>query len=183
MDFIPLIILRKRKIIGNSSKKLDEFKRIYILDLDGIEKGRPNFDIYQDLPTTIDLWVDNGPRNVGDVFDSLLAGATDSTIRKNFYKNFKFSDIREITENKIFETINFEKKDADINDFDGLVNFVDRKTIEENKDCYDYLNDLKMKNKIYTCESNPKNLLFWEELGIKGLLVEVDKFMEFKNAE
>lgn len=186
MEFIPIINLQKGKIIEDISKKIDEFKKIYVLDLDGIEKDKPNFDIYQKLSVSVDLWVDNGPRTLGDVVDTFMAGATDITIRRNLCPKLKVSDIRDVSENKIYVNIDFEEKKAfDENmffhDVDGLINFVDKKKIELNTDYGKYLNKIKLEKKIYSYESTPKNLSFWKDFGIEGLLVDIGKFKEFKD--
>ena len=180
MEFIPLINLQKGKIIESISEKLDEFKKIYVLDLDGIEKDKPNFDIYQNLSSSVDLWVDNGPRNIGDVLDTLMAGATDITIRRNLCPNLKISDIRDVSDNKIYEDIDFEKLNM-LDDVDGFVNFIEKDRIELNLEYSKYLNKARLEKKIYSYESNSKNLSFWKEFGIEGVLVDIRKFKEFKN--
>jgi len=186
MDFIPLITLQRGKIIEDISEKLDEFKKIYVLDLDGIEKGKPNFDIYQKLSSSVDLWVDNGPRNIGDVVDTFMAGATDITIRRNLCPNLKISDIRDVSDNKIYANIDFEKLNASDNDVffydvDGFVNFIEKNRIELNLEYSKYLNKARSEKKIYSYESDSKNLSFWAGFNIEGLLVDIRKFKEFKN--
>jgi len=186
MDIIPLINLQNGKIIEDFSEKIDEFKKIYVLDLDGIEKDKPNFDIYQKLCVSVDLWVDNGPRNLGDVLDTLMAGATDITIRKNLCPKLKISDIRDVSENKIYANIDFKSlnnfnNDELFHDVDGLVNLVDKNKIELNPDYSKYLNKIKLGKKIYSYETSPKNLSFWKEFGAEGLLVDIGKFKEFKD--
>jgi uncharacterized protein related to proFAR isomerase len=186
MEFIPLITLQKGKIVENISEKLDEFKKLYVLDLDGIEKGKPNFDIYQKLSTSVDLWVDNGPRNIGDVVDTFMAGATDITIRRGLCPNLKISDIRDVSDNKIYANIDFEKlneldNDMFFYDVDGLVNLIEKDRIELNLEYSKYLNKARLGKKIYSYEPNPKNLSFWAGFNIEGLLVDIKNFKEFKN--
>ena len=87
-----MIYIKSRKIrIGRNSdsmslkdflKLTEDKKKIYIFDMDGLEKDKPNLCTYQRLSSFVELWVDNGPRNIGDVVDSTMAGATDITLRK-----------------------------------------------------------------------------------------------------
>jgi hypothetical protein len=166
---------------------IDDEQKIYIFDIDGIEKDKPNLCTYQRLSPSYDLWVDFGPRNLGDVVDSFMAGATTITIRNRLCPQLTVSSIREISENKVYANIDFESKnllnidDLIFFDSDGLVNFNSRNKIEQDFKYSDYLNSLKMKNKVYTYDSNPENLSFWERFGVEDLLVDINKIEEFKN--
>ena len=191
MDLIPLIYMKKRKIHvekTQSSITLKEFlkqvegeKKIYIFDLDGIEKDKPNLCTYQRLSGSHELWVDNGPRNLGDIVDATMAGATDITLRKNLCPQLYVSKIKEITENKIYENIDFVEE-LSFGDADGLVNFNSREEIERNFKHSDFLKRRGLKNKIYSYETDLKNRTYWERFGVEGLLVDLNKLKEFKNA-
>ena len=81
MELIPLIKLKKRKVIGfNKSdlkdilKDIKDDEKIYILDFDGIERDKPNFCTFQRISGSYELWVDFGPRNLGDVVDAVMYG-------------------------------------------------------------------------------------------------------------
>jgi hypothetical protein len=190
MDLIPLIYMKNRKIHAEKTrssvsleeflKQVDEEMKIYILDLDGIEKDKPNLCTYQRLSGAHDLWVDNGPRNLGDIVDATMAGATDITLRKNLCPNLYVSDIREIYENKIYANIDFAE-DLSFYDADGLVNFNSREEIASNFKYSDLFKRTILKNKIYSYESDLKNRSYWECCGVEGLLVDVNKLKEFKN--
>jgi len=161
-------------------KKIEKRKKIYILDLDGIEKDKPNLCTYQRIPDSYDLWVDFGPRNLGDVVDATMAGATDITLRKNLCPNLFVPDIREIIENKIYTIIDFAE-DLSSYDADGLVNFNSREKIETNFKYSDLFSRIVLKNKIYSYESDLKNRSYWKRFGVEGLLVDTNKLKEFKN--
>ena len=193
MELIPLIKLKKQRIldypkslIKDFLKEFDENQKIYILDLDGIDKDKPNLCTFQRLSNSYDLWVDFGPRNLGDVVDAVMAGANAITLRKPLWPNINLSDIKDITENKIFTNIEFEFKgrydfrDMHLQQIDGFVNFFTREKIESSFQDSDYFKTIGMKNKIYTYESNMKNLSYWKGFGIKGLLIDFDKIKEFK---
>ena len=191
MEIIPLIILEKH---GLSKKNLDlienlkhqnnEQKKLYITDQEGIKKNKPNITIYQKLSKNFDLWVDNGPRDLGDVLDTFMAGALSITLRTETWPLSDVEDIRDISENKIFQLIQHNKteftKENIIPDVDGYVIF----TYEES-----LMNDFKIdyfykqfitKNKTYLYETNPKKIKYWEERKIAGLLVDLKNYQEFK---
>lgn len=182
MEIIPFIKMKRRKIIDSSYSSIEEAldgiekdQTLYILDLDGTEKGKPNLCTFQKLSPDYQLWVDYGPRNLGDVVDIFMAGATDITIRKNLCPNLKISDIREISENKIYVNIDFEEQklfsgdDLFLKDYDGLVNFNGKEKIEQDFKYSDFLNRIRMRNKIYCYENEAKNSFFLESIWCRGV--------------
>ena len=197
MILIPLIHMKNRKIYLEKGKNpigfkeflntIEEDQKIYIFDIDGIEKDKPNLCTYQRLSPSYDLWVDFGPRNLGDVVDAFMAGASTITIRNRLCPQLSVSSIREISENKVYANIDLESRnslnidDLFLYDSDGLVNLKSRNRIEQDLRYSDYLNSLKIKNKVYTYDSNPENISFWEQFGVEGLLVDINKIEEFKN--
>lgn len=193
MEIIPLIKLKKRKIIDedesssdNIFEQIDEEQLLYILDLDGIEKDKPNLCTYQKLSKSYELWIDNGPRNLGDVVDAFMAGATRITIRKDLCLQLDIPSIREITENKIYININLEDQKTQVSEdmfyheIDGLVNFNNREKIRLDFRYSELLKQFSIKNKIYSYESDPLNVSYWKNYGMEGLLVEIKKLQEFK---
>ena len=192
MDLIPLIYIENRKIrVGKTSepmsvkdflKNTKDKKKIYIFDLDGIEKDKPNLCTYQRLASFYDLWVDNGPRNLGDIVDSTMAGATDITLRKTLSPQLHLSNIREITENNIYEYEEFNDKNLFF-DSDGIVTFKDRESIESNFILKDNIKSRVLKNKTYVYEPDLINQEYWERLGVFGLLVDFENMKELKNGK
>ena len=194
MEIIPLIKLKKRKILDypksflkDISNEIDENEKVYILDFDGIDKDKPNFCTVQRMASSYDLWFDFSPKNLGDVVDAVMAGAKAITLRKTQWPDIKISDIKDITDNEIYTNIDFDYKakngfiDMKIDQLDGFVNFYSRKEIESSFHNSDYFKIICKKNSIFTYESNLKNLSFWKGFGIKGILVDFDKYKEFKN--
>jgi hypothetical protein len=47
----------------------------------------------------------------------------------------------------------------------------------------DFFKQLKIKNKIYSYETDLKNVFYWERFDVEGLLVDVNKLAGFKNNE
>lgn len=52
-----------------------EYSLLYVVDLDGIEKGDPQLDYLQEFSRDITLWVDAGVRTSDQAIDVLVAGA------------------------------------------------------------------------------------------------------------
>lgn len=193
MELIPLIKTHKRKIVSdtplteeNILEKIAENSLLYILDIDGIEKDRPNYCIYQKLSKSFDLWIDCGPRNLGDVVDAFMAGATRITIRREFCRQLDINSIREITENKIYTHLNLESKRKKFDDelffqeSDGLVTFNDKEKIELDYKYSSFLKYQSSKNKVFSYESSPINISFWKNYNIDNLLVDIQLIKEFE---
>jgi len=187
MEIIPLMTMKDRKILDTKEKleQLNEEQILYIYDLDGIEKDKPNLCTFQRLTKAHKIWVDSGPRDLGDIVDAFLAGANAITIRKRLFPKIDISKVREISENKIFADINFNQKNGDFvnNEFDGLINFTKREKIEKEFRYVDLLKQHTKKNTVvFTYDSDIVNVNYWKYFGITNFLVDLDKFEEFKNA-
>jgi uncharacterized protein related to proFAR isomerase len=78
---IPVIYIKKRKIVDRNSNPLKifppdigevvkflgkEYEGVYIIDIDGLERNRADFDLYKKLSAN-PLWIDSFPRYAGDV--------------------------------------------------------------------------------------------------------------------
>lgn len=193
MEIIPIITLKNYNItnplisLENISQYVKEEEKIYILDLNGIEKDKPNLCIFQKLSSSYQLWVDCGPRNFGDIVDIFTTGATSVTIRKALFHSINISDIRDVSENKVYLNLDFQNFEKHANDdlltekYDGIVNFNTKEEIEQNFSLHEYIKKIVKQNKIYFYENDYKNYVFWERLGATGLLVDIDKLKEFKN--
>jgi hypothetical protein len=187
MELLPFITMKKRKIIKNAfstkeiTDELNEINKVYILDLDGIEKDKPNLCTFQRLSVTHDLFVDSGPRDLGDVVDLILAGATEVTIRRGLCPQLVIESIREITENKIYANIEVGERISDsfMYAVDGFIN-LSRNKMEIDYNFEDTLKQYKNQKNTFVYEYDPANILYWEKHGINGLLVDIEKLEEFK---
>ena len=191
MEIIPVIKIKKRDLTEKQSEFLKELsdkgeyeKPLYILDLYGIEKDKPNLCTYQKLSKDFNLWVDSGPRNLGDVVDVFMAGANAITLRRNLWPNINISSIREISENKVY--IKLEKaalEEVTFYNSDGIINFSSKEEIEND---YKYEHKLKMlisKSNFFAYEEDVKNLNYWKTYGVENLLVDIEKIGEFNRYE
>ena len=193
MEKIPLVRLKKRKIQDKEGNiiSLEQLKNsinkdgaIYLYDIDGIEKDKPNLCLYQKISQFQKMWVDAGPRNLGDVVDEVMAGATSITLRKKTWSDLHIQSIQEITESKIFMEINTTDQGLKSFNFslfteaDGFVVFISKNQIERDFKLEGFLKDLCLKHKIYVYDSDLKNSSYWKTLGVSGLLVDIDILKE-----
>ena len=188
MEIIPLVTLRKRKMTkeNGSILSIEELKGvvkedipIYFYDIDGIEKDKPNLCLYQQASKYNKMWVDTGPRVLGDVVDLVMAGTARITLRKKVWPNLFLSGIKDITENKIYLEIDLEDQiyNEDNSVFlesDGLTVFINKSKVEGNYKLCSYLKNLCLKHNIYVYEPHKKNFTYWEKLGISGILTDLD---------
>jgi hypothetical protein len=195
MKLVPLIYIKERSFYFERDGKthseeevidsIDHDKLIYVLDIDGIEKDKPNLCTYQRQSSMLNLWVDFGPRTKGDIVDSFLAGAEKVTVRKYLYPKINPREIKEMIEKEFYTNIELEKQRTyDINDpifYDsyGLVNFYSKEEIESNMGYYQRIKALAGR-KIYSYEDKTSNISFWERLGFSGIIVEYGKMKDFE---
>jgi len=57
-----------------------QYSKLYLIDLDGIERGEPQLDYVQEFSRDIPLWVDAGVRTADQSIDILVAGAQRAVI-------------------------------------------------------------------------------------------------------
>jgi len=120
MEIIPLVYIKDRKprlegrehpsLLAEVLEQLDEGSSIYFLDADGIEKDKPNLCTYQRLPSRQNMWIDAGPRVLGDVVDVVMAGATTIIVRQNLWPKLDIGRIKEFTENEIYMGVDLKHK-------------------------------------------------------------------------
>lgn len=55
--------------------ELQDFDTLYMLDLDGVERDRPQLDLIRTLSMRKKLWVDGGSRDIDTLTDMYIAGA------------------------------------------------------------------------------------------------------------
>ncbi len=112
MNIVPLVCIENSKLLdgkeGNRLLLEDVLKRVekdsllYVLDLDGIERNNPNLELYQRLAEHCILWIDNGPRRIDDVMDTIMAGATNITLREDHWPSLDMSGVQDLTDDEIY---------------------------------------------------------------------------------
>jgi hypothetical protein len=199
MEIIPLIYLKKRKILMKKDgdlislddllKKFDNDRKLYILDLDGLEKYKPNLCMYPKLSKKYKIWVDAGPRTLGDVVDSIMAGAINITVRRKIWPELSIPLIKEITDYEIYSDIHPENQYSQsiflstLNDVDGLVSFTNKEYVDADFKYASFLKNMCSKYKVYIYDSDQQNFSYWKKNGVNGLFIDIKKAMEVKKHE
>ena len=151
------------------------------MDIDGIEKDKPNLCTYQRLAGVIDFWVDSGPRDLGDVVDATMSGAACITLRRSLCPQLLIPELKEITENKIYECVDITD-DSSFNNIDGFVNFNDIEEILRDFKFSEFLKQLTSNKLLYAYEDKVAKVNHWKRFNTEGILVNLNKLEEFKNA-
>jgi hypothetical protein len=184
MEYIPVLYLDKDfdKNQSNAYKlrdlmKKEGFSDLYVIDVQGVKKNKPQYTFYQRFSSLYNLWVDTGPRNIGDVVDDIFSGAKHIIIRTNIWKGGSLKSIREFSDQELL--IAFELQDISklfesmyfLNDADGVVLFITKNS----------LLDFKMESKLNQMIKNNNFYIFddlvnerrWSSKKIKGFLKEI----------
>ena len=188
MNIIPLIHIYKRKIVNSDYNIIDNINDflsnykddfIYLLDHDGINKNRPNLCLFQRLSKKYDLWVDTGPRYLGDIVDLVIAGSSKITVREKFLRENDIFLIKDFIENEVYININTNfnlldesKIKSNVN---GLVLFINDINSRFDFKSKSYLKNLLKYNKIYYYLSNKENFQYIKNYDFEGYLIDIDK--------
>jgi len=190
MNIVPLISLRKGLLFdgkdGTTLSIDDLFSRVpkdsmlYVLDYDGIEHNNPNFERYQRLTEHCVLWIDDGPRRLDDVMDTIMAGATNITLRAALWPDADIPGVLELTDDEIYFAIPFETYEQ-VQHVPFMQNTIGAILFENGQQhTGDFTADSTIKEwagkyKIYLYSDQSKNRKHLEELGLAGLLVDLRK--------
>lgn len=78
----------------------ERWGHVHVLDLDGLEKGRMNYDLIRTLSDAAPLWVEAGAFDRESVMDTMITGAEHVVLGTRFLQEMEgLPDILEITEN------------------------------------------------------------------------------------
>jgi hypothetical protein len=58
----------------------ETFQRLYVVDLDGLDRNRPQLDYLQEITKDTDVWVDGGVSDADGVIDIVVAGARKAVV-------------------------------------------------------------------------------------------------------
>jgi len=199
MKVIPLIYFEKRKLYTDNSgelvslkdllKEIDKETNVYILDKDGINNDRPNLCTYPKLSEHCKIWVDHGPRSLGDVVDAVLAGASSITIRKNIWPKASALKIKEITDSEIYEKFDTENHSYEkssfllSSDFKDFVVFPDKDRLDKEINYDDKIKKICKKFNTYVIEFDERYFSFWKKTGAKSIITEYNTWKKVKDYE
>ncbi|HTT26029.1 MAG TPA: HisA/HisF-related TIM barrel protein, partial [Thermoplasmata archaeon] len=63
------------------------YRRIYIVDLEGVQKNEPQLDLWQELSREADLWIDGGVQLGDQAIDILVSGARRAVLSTSRIRN------------------------------------------------------------------------------------------------
>lgn len=124
MFVVPFLELEGRTLIRRAyalgemsefvSKLSDKFKMVYVADLDGLNKNRPQLDVVREISEEMPTMYEGGVRRANNVIDMLITGAERAVVGTATLLHFE--DLRVAF--KLSENITFKV------DFgDGIVSF------------------------------------------------------------
>ena len=184
MNIIPLISVKKGKLLDgkdgeplnldNLFLQLEKDSMLYVLDCDGIEHNNPNFALYQRLTEHCVLWIDDGPRRLDDVMDTIMAGATNITLRNDLWPEIDYPEVQELTDDEIYIAMSEHQKEqrqslSFFSEDVGIVLFNDASEYTT------FSKDVLTKHKLYLYTQSTDKVPFWNEQGITGILIDLNK--------
>jgi uncharacterized protein related to proFAR isomerase len=188
MKIIPLITIKKGEILISDINKnikitLDKYKdkTLYLYDIDGINRNKPNLCLFQKLSKAHELWVDAGPRSIGDIVDAIVSGASKITIRLDLFDLSDILSINEILENEIYLSITDKNNSKNIDRKKNLniLKLVNNEIINKIESKYkNFLDFLDKESYIYI--SSKKSLKKIKQ-NISGYIIDIEKVEEYKN--
>ncbi|MFH1101742.1 MAG: hypothetical protein V1726_06880 [Methanobacteriota archaeon] len=194
MELIPFISIRKKKLwaeqeerlltLQEIKKRVETDKKIYVVDYDGKEKNAPNLELLQELAEHYVLWADTGPRSIDDVVDVVISGASMITIRSTLWPDIDLPALKEVTEDELYATIDLlhtTPRDLNTSVFygvDGILVLNTKQQLDKNSTLGSYLKDLIATHKLYTFESQPENVIYWQNKGISGIIADISTIQE-----
>ncbi len=91
----------RSETVDGLDRALQEFGRVLVWDLDGIERNRPNLGLVRRFEGE-PLWVDAGVRRAEAVIDVLVAGAERAVVGTKTLRSLsELEEARELTENVV----------------------------------------------------------------------------------
>ncbi|HIH00235.1 MAG TPA: hypothetical protein HA258_06575 [Thermoplasmata archaeon] len=184
MNIVPLVCLRNTRLFdgkeGNSliledlQKRVEKDTLLYVLDFDGIERYNPNLELYQRLAEHCILWIDNGPRRIDDVMDTIMAGATNLTLREDLWSSLTIPEIQELTDDEIYldKTRQVQEQRSLQQVFSGDIGTI---LFDETAVYGSFSKDRIGNQKIYLYAGSLEKLSLWTEQGISGIIVDLNK--------
>jgi len=185
MNIIPLVHVKKGRLhdgLDGEPLTVDEvFARVqkdamlYVLDADGIDHDDPGLELYQQLTEHCVLWVDDGPRRIDDVMDTIMAGATNLTIRQDRWPEASIDEIFDLTDGEVFYAMRAgqENTSAFAPQGAGIIAFEDPTQPQDDFTTASRLKDIGMKQKLYLYTHHAVTPSGWEEQTLAGLVVDL----------
>lgn len=184
MNIVPLVLIKNTRLLdgkeGNSLLLEDVLKRVekdsllYVLDLDGVERNNPNLELYQRLAEHCILWIDNGPRRIDDVMDTIMSGATNITLREECWPILDLLGVQDLTDDEIYldKTVQYREQKTLQPVYSGDIGTV----LFNEEALYGVFSKERTANqKIYLYASSLEKMQLWTEQGISGIIIDLNK--------
>jgi len=188
MEFtvVPFVVLEGKKIFSSfkgsliTAKELaqnsEKDSMLYLLDLDGINNDRPNYELYQVLAEWFSLWIDMGPRVSGDVVDDVFAGAERVTVRPELFYNIDIDIVRQMTDCPVFQYLEDESLAA----LPHSEGFILPNTNDKGFKKDTLISQLSMNRPVFVILDDATEIGHLKDLGCSGVLVEWEKKESFE---
>ncbi|MEM0343494.1 MAG: HisA/HisF-related TIM barrel protein [Thermoplasmata archaeon] len=90
MEIVPQLLIKGRKILSQAhapqdlsrlaSELSERFKHVYVTDIDGVEKNKPQLDVVREICDEIPTLYEGGVRFSSNVIDMLITGAEKAVV-------------------------------------------------------------------------------------------------------
>ena len=177
MFVVPYLELEGRSLIRRAyargemsesvSKLSDKFKMIYVADLDGLNKNKPQLDVAREISEEMPTMYEGGVRQANNVIDMLITGAEKAVVGTATLLHFE--DLRVAF--KLSENITFKV------DFrDGIVSFDPHTAGRAFRDLAGNVVDIGIKDIVVPRELADQAVAAKQELGFTlGVFSSVDE--------
>jgi hypothetical protein len=188
MNIVPLVSIKKGELCDGYNgvylsledlfARVEKDAMLYVLDYDGILHNNPNLELYQKLTEHCILWIDNGPRRIDDVMDTIMSGATNLSIRPDIWHEMNLADVFELTDDEVYIALDASHRAVSHSysqEITGVVMFNQEPQQDTDFTTASFLKDRGTTMKIYLYTIPPTTVHYWEEHGVGGILVDLNK--------
>ena len=188
MQKIPLVRIKNKKSFPEiSSSELRSIlhrlqgSMIYVFDEDGIHKNHPNVSIYQRLSGVAELWVDAGPRNIGDIVDDVFSGANKLVIRPDRWREHDLQSIIDITENELMVLYHLKDladgipKDMLFSQAHCIIIHLDEKYHSINFKTEGFMKQIAKTKPTYILDETGQQTERWSSFGVTGIFIPLEQ--------
>jgi hypothetical protein len=184
MNIVPLVCIKDTKLFdgkeGNAllltdlPKRIEKDSLLYVLDLDGIERYNSNLDLYQRLAEHCILWIDNGPRRIDDVMDTIMGGATNITLREDLWPALDMPGVQDLTDDEIYLDITkrYQEQKTLHHGYTGEIGVI---LFNEEIVYGGVPKETTASQKIYLYAGSLEKIPLWTEQGISGVIIDLNK--------
>ncbi len=187
MEYIPYINITKNTLYYNQhysttttytelTGHLPSTTPLYIYDHDGITHNKPHFNTYQRLASRYTLWIDAGPRNLGDIVDHVMAGAQHLIIRPSLIPSQNIPSIKDLTDTPLYLLLRPTTTSPPpyTPDITGYLITNETNTLQHTHTTTNLITTITKKNyPIYLFEPYPTNIPHWKHKNLTRIITTI----------